>query len=302
MDRSMTDTDYIHTFTKDEQDRLVRQAELLEPHVHKHIDLTGCSNLLEIGCGVGAQLRLLARKYPNLRLTGTDISERQVERARLVLAKELAAGRVKLFRARGDQLPFTDGSFDAVFICFVLEHVTEPLAVIREAKRVLAPSGRLYCTEVFNDALYVYPRSPAIMRYWQAFNECQRKLGGDPNIGIRLCNEVIQVGLEFEWLNDASYMLDRRMTDVSQRTRYFDHWYANFVSAKERLLSEGTIDSNLVAEFDREFETLRNSPDAVFLYSNRQVCARKPPAGQQAPPDASRHVPHGRNSQSNLPD
>src|SRR5262245_28340693 len=167
----MTDADYIHTFTKDEQDRLLRQAELLEPHIHKHIDMTGYSNLLEIGCGVGAQLRLLARKYPTLRLTGVDISERQIERARLLLAKELADGRVELGTSRGDQLPFEDSCFDAVYICFVLEHATEPLAVIREAKRVLASGGQLYCTEVFNDALYIYPPSPAIMRYWRAFNE-----------------------------------------------------------------------------------------------------------------------------------
>ncbi|MEK6257128.1 MAG: class I SAM-dependent methyltransferase [Planctomycetota bacterium] len=271
----MRDIEYIHTFTKDEQDRLVRQGELLEPHLHKYIDLSGCSSVLEIGCGVGAQLRLLFRRYPHLHLTGVDISEDQIQRARLLLAKELSEGRLELHTSRGDELPFADGSFDAVYICFVLEHVTDPMAVIREAKRVLADGGVLYCTEVFNDALYVYPHSPAIMRYWRAFNDCQRKIGGDPNIGIRLCNVMIQAGLEVEWLKDASYMLDQRMTDPNERATYFNHWHANFVSAKQRLLSEGAIDSALVSEFDREFDRLRNSTESVFLYSNRQVCARK---------------------------
>ncbi|HLK58145.1 MAG TPA: methyltransferase domain-containing protein [Chthonomonadaceae bacterium] len=271
----MIETEYIHTFTKEEQDRLVRQAELLEPHLHKYMDLSGCSSLLEIGCGVGAQLRLLFRKYPDLPMTGVDISENQIQRARLLLAKELSEGRLELHTARGDALPFAEGSFDAVYICFVLEHVQDPAAIIREAKRVLNKGGRLYCTEVFNDALYIYPHSPAIMQYWKAFNECQRKIGGDPNIGIRLCNVMIQAGLEVEWLKDASYMLDQRMTDSGERTRYFDHWHANFVSAKQRLLSEGAIDSDLASEFDREFERLRKANDTVFLYSNRQVCARK---------------------------
>ena len=272
--RPMTDIAYIHTFTKDEQDRLLRQAELLEPHLHKHIDLSGCSRILEIGCGVGAQLRLLSRRYPDIHMTGVDISEDQIQRARLLLAKELSESRLDLQTAAGDRLPFAAGSFDAVYICFVLEHVPDPTAVIREAKRVLVDGGRLYCTEVFNDALFVYPPSPAIMQYWRAFNECQRKMGGDPNIGIRLCNVMIQAGLEVEWLKDASYMLDRRMTDPDERATYFNHWYANFVSAKDRLLSEGAIDSALVSEFDREYERLRNSDEAVFLYSNRQVCAR----------------------------
>jgi SAM-dependent methyltransferase len=275
MAMQMTDTEYIHTFTKNEQDRLVRQGELLEPHLHQYIDLSGCSSLLEIGCGVGAQLRLLFRRYPDLRMTGVDISENQIQRARLLLAKELSEGQLELHTSRGDELPFAEGSFDAVYICFVLEHVTDPIAVLREARRVLVAGGRLYCTEVFNDALYVYPHSPAIMQYWRAFNACQRKIGGDPNIGIRLCNVMLQAGLAVEWLKDASYMLDQRMTDPDERAAYFDHWHANFVSAKQRLLSEGSIDSALVSEFDREFDRLRNSNDTVFLYSNRQVFARK---------------------------
>lgn len=272
----MTEGEYIHTFTQEEQDRLVRQGELLEPHIHRHVDLSGCSTMLEIGCGVGAQLRLLARRYPGLRMTGVDISENQIGRARLLLAQEVGEGRVELLTSPGDELPFADGSFDAVYICFVLEHAPDPTAVIREARRVLVDGGLLYCTEVFNDALHVHPHSPAIMQYWQAFNDCQRRFGGDPNIGIRLCNVMIQAGLEVERLDDASYMLDRRMTDPAERARYFDHWHANFVSARALLLSEGAIDAALLAEFDREFELLRNADDAVFLYSNRQVCARKP--------------------------
>lgn len=271
----MPETEYIHAFTNDEEERLLRQAALLESHLHKDIDLSGCARLLEVGCGVGAQLRLLVRRYPHLRVTGVDISESQIQRARLLLAKELAGGQVELHISRGDELPFADGSFDAVYICFVLEHVPDPAAVIREAKRVLADGGLLYCTEVFNDALYIYPESPAIMRYWRAFNECQRQIGGDPNIGIRLANVMIQAGLEVEWLKDASCMLDQRMTDPSERTAYFDHWHANFVSAKQRLLTEGMIDSAVVSEFEREYDRLRDSHDAIFLYANRQVCARK---------------------------
>jgi hypothetical protein len=74
-------------------------------------------------------------------------------------------------------------------------------------------------------------------------------------------------------------MVDQRMTDRNERAAYFDHWYANFVSAKQSLLSEGVIDSALIREFDREFDRLRKSNDSVFLYSNRQVCARKAAPG-----------------------
>ncbi len=271
----MIETVYIHTFTDEEQDRLLRQSELLEAHLHKHVDLSGCSRVLEIGCGVGAQIRLLFRRYPDLHITGVDISDKQVQRARLLLENELSRGQLELETCRGDALPFADGSFDAVYICFVLEHVPDPAAVLREAGRVLRDRGVLYCTEVFNDALHVYPPSPAIMDYWKAFNDYQRKIGGDPNIGIRLCNVMIEAGLQVNWLKDASYMLDKRMTDPKERAEYFDHWNANFVSAQHQLLAEGSIDSDLLSEFNREYNILRSARDAVFLYSNRQVCASK---------------------------
>ena len=271
----MENTDYIHTFTKEEQDRLVRQGDLLEPHLHKHVDLAECSNILEIGCGVGAQIRVLLRRYPDLRITGVDISEDQIQRARSLLQKELSAGQLELNTCRGNDLPLPNDSFDAVYICFVLEHVPNPVSVIREAKRVLKKGGVIYCTEVFNDALYVYPPSPAIMEYWTVFNDCQRQMGGDPNIGIRLCNVMTEAGLRVKWLKDASYMVDQRMTDQKERAIYFDHWQANFLSAKQQLLLENVITADLLSEFDREFDQLRNSHESVFLYSNRIVCAHK---------------------------
>ena len=48
------------------------------------------------------------------------------------------------------------------------------------------------------------------------------------------------------------------------------------MSAKEQLLSEQLIKESLIPELNREFAELRKAADAVFLYSNRQVCALKP--------------------------
>lgn len=269
----MSDTKYIHTFKKEEQDRLIGQAELVAPFVHKNIDFSDASNILEIGCGVGAQIKILCRKYPKATVHGVDISDKQIERAESLLAEEKLNGKVILGTAPANELPYDDNSFDAIFICFVLEHLSDPVAAVAEAKRVLKDGGTLVCTEVFNDALYVYPTSPAITRYWHAFNIMQRDIGGDPNIGIRLCNIMIQAGIEVQCMSDASYMLDQRMSDQRERNRYFDHWYANFMSAKDQLIDEGRIPADLVKQFDKEYSKLRDAKDAVFLYSNRQVRA-----------------------------
>ena len=191
------------------------------------------------------------------------------------MSEEIKAKRVYLKTAQASELPYDDSAFDAVFICFVLEHLSDPIQAVMEAKRVLKRGGKLVCTEVFNDALFIHPNSPAIMEYWRAFNEMQRKIGGDPNIGIRLCNILIQSGMKVERMNDASYMLDQRMTDTVERKKYLDHWYSNFMSAKEQLMESGYINESVLKEFEHEYSKLRKSEDTVFLYSNRQVSAVK---------------------------
>ncbi|MDX2221096.1 MAG: class I SAM-dependent methyltransferase, partial [Rhodospirillaceae bacterium] len=92
----MTDPGYIHTFSVEEQRRLIRQAEFLEPFHHAGIDLSGCARVLEIGCGVGAQMRILLRRWPAVHVTGVDRSAAQLAAARDVVAADLAAGRAAL--------------------------------------------------------------------------------------------------------------------------------------------------------------------------------------------------------------
>src|SRR3990172_5701524 len=227
---------YIHSYTRDEQDRLIRQAQFLEPYVHDSIDFAGCRHILEVGCGVGAQTKLLLQRWPYLKITSTDISEIQIARAREFLAPELAAGRVALHIYDGNRLPFDDGSFDGAFVCFVLEHAANPAALLSELNRVMIKAGVIYCTEVFNTGLYIHPSCPAIHHYWEIFNRCQRELGGDPDIGIKLCNLAVQIGRASCRERIIAPQLDSRMTDRRQREEFIHYWAELFLSAASMLL------------------------------------------------------------------
>ena len=59
----MTAADYLHGYSEDEQRRLVSQARFLEPGIYAGIDFTRATRVLEIGCGVGAQLAILRRRF-----------------------------------------------------------------------------------------------------------------------------------------------------------------------------------------------------------------------------------------------
>ena len=66
--------DYIHGFSGAEQARLIEQADILAPKVFAGVNYSGAGSLLEIGCGVGAELKQVARRWPGVKVTGIDLS------------------------------------------------------------------------------------------------------------------------------------------------------------------------------------------------------------------------------------
>lgn len=267
----MDNSGYIHTFSKKEQDRLLTQGQFLEPYFYPRIDFNVCHRILEIGCGVGAQISIIARKFPNLTIDGVDLMESQIGRARTVLESLIASKRVSLTIASAYDLPFPDNYYDGVCIFCVLEHIGDPLAALNEARRVLKSRGVFYCTEVFNSGLYIYPDCPAISEYWAAFNQCQTGMGGDPDIGIKLVNLAAKAGFEQIDFHDVSSILDRRMAAKPRRVEFLNFWKSLFLSASDKLVSEGKITPEVVLKLHEEFDDLIENMDTIFLYSGKQI-------------------------------
>lgn len=266
---------YIHTFSAEEQARLVAQAEFLEPYIFPTIDLTSCDRVLEIGCGVGAELQILHRRFPRAQLTGVDFAPAQLAKARELLREELAAGAVQLQAGSAYQLPFADASFDGVCLVWVLEHLAEPQRALREARRVLRPGGVLSVTEVFNAGLRVVPPCPAMADYWQAFNTLQRELGGAPDIGADLANLAVAAGFEAIQFRTLPVRLDAGMTDMTARRAFISYWRALWLSAAGQLLERNRVTRALVAAMEREFASLAENQASIYDYSARQLQARK---------------------------
>jgi SAM-dependent methyltransferase len=88
---------------------------------------------LDLGTGTGAGVLWLAREFPEARVTGLDISEAMIERARAKLPNELS-GRVEFLVGGAERLPFTDASLDLV------AQISVPV-FFDEVARVLARRG-----------------------------------------------------------------------------------------------------------------------------------------------------------------
>jgi ubiquinone/menaquinone biosynthesis C-methylase UbiE len=108
--------------------------------------------LLEAGCGRGVSLRMILRDFGAQHVTGIDFDPSQLMRAKRRLGSRYA-GRIDLGVASVVQLPFQDGSFDAVFDFGMLHHVAVWQEGVAEISRVLKPGGTFFFEEVTRAAL-----------------------------------------------------------------------------------------------------------------------------------------------------
>jgi len=105
--------------------------------------------VLDLGCGPGVSAFALAERLgAGVHVVGVDLARRMLERASQHHRTEHRALKTVSFaRANACLLPFADGTFDGVTGHSFLYLVPDPLGVLREAYRVLAPGGRLVMLE-----------------------------------------------------------------------------------------------------------------------------------------------------------
>ncbi|WP_147116192.1 class I SAM-dependent methyltransferase, partial [Pseudonocardia sulfidoxydans] len=106
------------------------------------------TRVLEIGCGTGNLVLLAAGAEPGAVITGIDPDPEAIAWARRKAAR--AGSAVALQEGFAEEIPMADGSVDRVLSSFMLHHVSAPdrVLALREARRVLAPGGRLHLVDI----------------------------------------------------------------------------------------------------------------------------------------------------------
>lgn len=256
--------DYVHGYDRRANVRLQDQADALVDLLHSDTAYPEGSTVLEAGCGVGAQTVTLARRSPLARIVSVDIAAASLAAAK---AKVEAAGLANVTFRQADifDLPFEPASFDHVFVCFVLEHLSRPLAALERLKALVRPGGTITVIEGDHGSTYFHPDSRAAYDAIRCQVELQRAAGGNANIGRELYPLLVRAGL--------------RNVRVSPRMVYVDssrpHLVEGFTRKTFTAMIEGVRESAISAgmispeRFDEGVRALYRTAEAdgVFCYT-----------------------------------
>lgn len=260
------DRDYLHGYTKEEQQRLIDQARVLAPYIYEGVDFSQKKKLLEVGCGVGAQTEILLKKYPQLEIHGVDVSEQQLDLARERLGSYISSGRLRLTAADATRLEtIQDSGFDCVYVCWFLEHVYEPTKVLESIQKVVGKGVMISITEVNNSSLFVDPYSPSILEYWNQFNDYQWAIKGHPFIGLQVANLIHSAGYSEIQTFPRHFLFDSRKPE--EKKQFLKYFFGIFKSANDILVKKGRIHHELIHAVERDFDAAGENEMSVFYYS-----------------------------------
>ena len=140
--------------------------------------------LLDLGCGPGTVTADLARLVAPGQVVAVDSAEGILGLVRSQCAE--AGVEVAVGVAHGEVLPFPDDTFDVVHAHQVLQHVSDPVGVLREMRRVCRPGGIVAARDSDYAAVTWFPLVPELDEWLALYQRLARRNGGEPDAGRRL--------------------------------------------------------------------------------------------------------------------
>ena len=262
---------YVHGYGQRESERLQDQAGALVELLHRDTAYPEGSLVLEAGCGVGAQTIPLATRSPGASFLSVDISPASLAETQRVID---AAGLTNVELRQADLLdpPFARESFDHIFVCFVLEHLADPVQVLTTLRGLLRPAGTITVIEGDHGSAYFHPDNPLARAVIRCQVELQRRAGGNALLGRQLYPLLAAAGFEGVSVSPRLVYVD------SSRPELVDTFTRKTFTAMVEAVRDDAIAAGLIdaASFDAGVNALHRTTasDGVFTYTFFKAVAR----------------------------
>lgn len=272
----MTSARYVHGYSAREAGRLSDQANTLAALLHQGTAYPPGSRVLEAGCGTGAQTVHLVGSSPQAHIVAVDTSESSLARARERVTARAPGAKVEWRRADLLDLPYEDGEFDHLFVCFVLEHLPEPHRALAGLRRLLRPGGTVTVIEGDHGSVFFHPDSVRAHAVVDTQVRLQSAGRGDALIGRRLHPLLTEAGYVNVDVRPLTVYADENRPDLVQGfTR--DTFIAMYELIRDDVLAAGLMTR---ADWDRGIADLHRTaePGGTFHYTYFKAVAVAPGA------------------------
>ncbi len=254
--------DYVHGYSRREAERLKDQADTLARLLYGDLRYPDGALVLEAGCGAGCQTAHLASANPGARFLSLDISPDS-----LAIAALRTRGLANVEFRQGDilrpDLPLA--SVDHVFVCFVLEHLSDPVAALAALARVLKPGGTLTVIEGDHGSFFCHPETALARRTVDCLVRIQALSGGDALIGRRLHPLLREAGFPSPRVEPRTISVDGSRPDL------IEGFSRNTFIAMVRGVRAQALGLGLMspAEWDAGIRDLEGAatPEGAFCYT-----------------------------------
>jgi SAM-dependent methyltransferase len=227
--------------------------------------------LLDVGVGPGTITVDLAKRLTNGWVVGIDSAPTAVSTTQKLAAEgDLSNLSVSV----GDvyDLEFPDASFDVVHANQLLQHLRDPVAALREMRRVCRPGGVVAARDVDYAATIWYPPSPALTRWLELFHTVNRSNAGEPHAGRRLLSWARSAG--FNRVDaSASAWCFATPADLA----WWSETWAERLSKSDlgqQAIEHGLTDTAELSQVAEGWRTWGRLPDAWFSMLHAEILCR----------------------------
>jgi SAM-dependent methyltransferase len=239
-------------------------AAFLLPHLREDM------SLLDVGCGPGTITVELAGILASGTVVGVDAAPQALAAAR---DHARDTRNVRFEQADVYHLPYPDEAFDVVYAHQVLQHLADPIAALREMRRVTKRGGLVAARDSDYASMTWYPLSAGLERWNDLYHQMTRAGGFEPDAGRRLLSWALAAG--FDVANVTASASSWCFTSPAERLWWADTWAQRCVASNFAALAKtaGLADDAALESLADSWRIWAGAPDGWFALLHGEVLA-----------------------------
>ena len=229
------------------------------------------ARVLDVGCGPGTITVDLAVLVPGGYVTGIDAAGDVLAQARQEAERR---GQRNVTFDTGDvyRLDFADGTFDVVHAHQVLQHLTDPVAALREMRRVCRPGGIVAARDGDYGGFFWFPGEPEMTEWLALYRAVARAIGGEPDAGRHLLAWARQAGFASVEASGSAWCY----TGDADRAWWGASWAERLTKSPfgDRAVEHGLATRDDLERLAGAWLRWADSEDAWFLIPHGEILAQ----------------------------